>query len=303
MLIAGQRSASPAAHGYQVWARALWAALDLADLAQVPLAGVFEGLSFDALSVRSRRSVPWDEFCIACERLEQRCGGPEACAQLLTSSYHQVLPELRALAGGVVSPLTFARTALEAVSPLIYEGCTFALEDLGQQRFYLELRLRPGARPSLTFFRATIGELRALPRHLGLAAAEVTADYSPTHGNYLVKLPTSRSVVDRALRSLKQRAVQLVLGLAPDGTPVTLSFGGHDSKPEPSRLEQAARRWQLTPRQTAVLQHVVEGASNKEVAATLGCAENTVELHVTQLLRRANVTSRTRLIAEFWSKL
>ena len=291
------------AHGYQVWARAMWAVLDLARLADVPLTGVFDGLSFDAVSVRSRRSVPWDDYCIACERLEQRCGGPEACWRLLTRSYHLVLPEFRALTGKLISPMTFARLALEGLSPLVYEGCSFALETLTRDQLRLELRLRPEARPSLTFFRATVGELQALPTHLSLPAAKVVADFGPTYGNYLVTLPASRSLPDRALRHARDSVVRMVLGFAPDGAPMTFSFGGSSAGSAQSRLEAAKLAWELTARQQTVLACVIEGASNKEIAETLGCAENTVEFHVTQLLRRARVTSRARLMAHFWSKL
>jgi DNA-binding NarL/FixJ family response regulator len=45
----------------------------------------------------------------------------------------------------------------------------------------------------------------------------------------------------------------------------------------------------------------VRGKSNKEIARSLACAENTVELHVTQLLRRASASSRAELIARYWS--
>jgi DNA-binding CsgD family transcriptional regulator len=281
----------------------LWAVLDLARLADVPLTGVFEGLSFDAVSARSQRSVPWDDYCIVCERLEQRCGGPEACWRLLTNSYHLVLPEFRALAGRLISPMTFARTVLEGLSPIVYEGCSFAFESLTRDQLRLELRLRPGARPSTTFFRATVGELRALPRHLSLPAAKVVADFGPTYGNYLVTLPPSRSLTDRVVRRARDSVVRLVLGFAADGAPMTFSFGGTSAGSAQSRLEAARLAWELTDRQQTVLACVIEGASNKEIAETLGCAENTVEFHVTQLLRRARVTSRARLMAHFWSKL
>ena len=66
------------------------------------------------------------------------------------------------------------------------------------------------------------------------------------------------------------------------------------------RLSAAATRWSLTPRQIDALRFVAQGHSNKEVAAELGCAENTVELHVTQLLRKSSSNSRAQLIARFW---
>jgi DNA-binding NarL/FixJ family response regulator len=68
-----------------------------------------------------------------------------------------------------------------------------------------------------------------------------------------------------------------------------------------SRLSAAARRWRLTPRQSEVLCLVARGDANKIIAATLGCAERTVELHVTAILAKAGVDGRTALVAKVWS--
>jgi DNA-binding CsgD family transcriptional regulator len=65
-----------------------------------------------------------------------------------------------------------------------------------------------------------------------------------------------------------------------------------------TRAYAAARHWALTPRQTEVLALLVGGAANKSIAVSLGCAENTVEVHVTAILRRAQVGSRAELIAK-----
>jgi DNA-binding CsgD family transcriptional regulator len=301
--VVGPTLAEPArAASYQVWARALWAPLALADLAGLCSDRVFMDLPFDAVSVRARRSIDWDDFCVACERLEELCGGPEACQHLLATSYHLVLPELRSFAGLLARPATFARLMIEGVSPLIYQGCAFSLEELERDRIRVSLRLRPGARPSLTFFRATIGELRALPRHIGLPPAIVSADVGPEHGNYDVLLPPSQSLATRTLRVARQ-GVRFVLGLAPDGAEIALTFGETTNTDPCWRLHAAAEAWQLTTRQREILASVVDGSSNKEVALALACAENTVELHVTQILKKAGVTSRARLIAHYWSRL
>ncbi len=50
----------------------------------------------------------------------------------------------------------------------------------------------------------------------------------------------------------------------------------------------------LTPRQTEVLRLLVKGASNKEIADALGCAEATVRVHVSTLLRLLDVENRTQ---------
>jgi DNA-binding CsgD family transcriptional regulator len=286
---------------YMVWARALRAAFDVAALHHVSLTDACSGLPFDAASLRTLRYVRWEDYCVACERLEAACGGPETCQRLLEESYHEVLSEFRGFASGVLSPLSFARLTLGWLSPLVYQGCTFDLEERGPNELRVTLQLRAGARPSLTFFRATVGELRALPRHLGLEAAHVRASYDAEHGVYDMLLPASRSVVDRAL-SLVEQGAQLVLSADLLGVPLTLDLQP-SSGDLATRLEVARHRWSLTMRQLNVLSSLVEGDSNKEIAQRLECAENTVELHVTGLLRRAGVNSRSRLLAHFWSRL
>jgi DNA-binding CsgD family transcriptional regulator len=61
-----------------------------------------------------------------------------------------------------------------------------------------------------------------------------------------------------------------------------------------------AQRFSLTPKQLEVLTHVVEGLTNKEIAAELGCAESTIELHVSGLFRKIAVDNRGALIAAYW---
>lgn len=276
---------------YQVWARSLWAYLDLAALARVPVETAFRGMPFDANTVRALSNVSWDDFCVVTERLEELCGGPERCRQLLQQSYHEVLPELHWLTESVTCPVTFARLALEVISPIIYQGCSFAVRDAGPHQLHVALRLRQGARPSLTFFRASIGELQALPRHLGLEPASVSADFSAQHGDYELLLPRSKPGTRPGAAA---RAGESALGLAG-------AAEGPARTDVEARLKAVQLGMALTTRQWQVLGCVIEGASNKEIAEQLGCAENTIELHVTKLLQKAGVASRTRLIAQFWS--
>jgi DNA-binding CsgD family transcriptional regulator len=70
-----------------------------------------------------------------------------------------------------------------------------------------------------------------------------------------------------------------------------------------NRLDEAVRRWSLRKQGAKVLCRLVQGDANKAIAAKLGCAESTIELHVTQILRQAGVDSRAALIAKFWSRL
>ena len=50
----------------------------------------------------------------------------------------------------------------------------------------------------------------------------------------------------------------------------------------------------LTARELEILQYIVEGMSNKEIAAALYISEKTVKNHITSLLRKLDVEDRTQ---------
>ena len=63
------------------------------------------------------------------------------------------------------------------------------------------------------------------------------------------------------------------------------------------RVIAAAAHWGLTARQSEVLALLARGHTNARIASELGCAEGTVEIHVSRILDRAQVESRAALIA------
>lgn len=66
------------------------------------------------------------------------------------------------------------------------------------------------------------------------------------------------------------------------------------------RFRSFAERWNLTERQREVLALLIEGVSNREIADSLETSVKNVEIHVTNLLARAGVENRSRLISRFW---
>jgi DNA-binding CsgD family transcriptional regulator len=56
----------------------------------------------------------------------------------------------------------------------------------------------------------------------------------------------------------------------------------------------------LTRRQGQILALVVEGRSNRAIAALLGVGERTVEAHLTAIYERAQVEGRSQLVARLW---
>jgi DNA-binding CsgD family transcriptional regulator len=79
------------------------------------------------------------------------------------------------------------------------------------------------------------------------------------------------------------------------------AFGGALARETALRAEWFAREHSLTARQTEVLVHLASGKANKTIAALLGRAENTVELHVTALFAKLGCECRAELVARFWT--
>lgn len=59
----------------------------------------------------------------------------------------------------------------------------------------------------------------------------------------------------------------------------------------------------LTSREIAICKMVVEGKANKEISRTLALAEGTVKNHVSDILSKLNVRSRTELTAKVLNRL
>ena len=66
----------------------------------------------------------------------------------------------------------------------------------------------------------------------------------------------------------------------------------------PASLNIAARVCSLTRSEIKVLQLVRQGFSNKQIAFELGIGETTVKAHITAILRKLNVISRTQIVVE-----
>ena len=283
---------------HEVWARLAWAVLELGD--ELGATGaLLAGLPFDEAGLRTRKRIAWDDYCSMIERLCVAAGGPRALEELLATSYNATLPEMRAAAGAFVSPKLLFRFVFDVIDPLAFPMIESRYEDLGGDRIRVSQFLLPGVRPCIDYFHGSSGAIRALPGHLGLPQAElVDREISPSHGIWEVRVPPSRTIARRA----RQIAVRIVLGAEADGTLVTATVATPGPAHETIRLGHAVASWQLTPRQADVLALVAAGKTNKEIAQQLACADNTVELHVTNVLRKAGLSSRSQLIARFWSE-
>jgi DNA-binding NarL/FixJ family response regulator len=66
----------------------------------------------------------------------------------------------------------------------------------------------------------------------------------------------------------------------------------------PGTKDIATRLAELTPAQMRVLQLIRHGRLNKQIAHELGVSETTVKAHVSEILRKLNVVSRTQAVIE-----
>ena len=63
-------------------------------------------------------------------------------------------------------------------------------------------------------------------------------------------------------------------------------------QPEEDSTELSGKIDELTPREVEVLEQVVTGATNKEIAETLHITENTVKIHLRNILEKLHVQNR-----------
>jgi DNA-binding NarL/FixJ family response regulator len=117
-----------------------------------------------------------------------------------------------------------------------------------------------------------------------------------------------RSIVRQALaygaagfvpKSSKKTEIAAALVAVTSGeiyVPEGLSVGQVASAP--AQAELLARLATLTPQQLRVLQMLRQGLLNKQIAYELSVGETTVKAHVTEVLRKLGVYSRTQAVIE-----
>jgi len=76
-------------------------------------------------------------------------------------------------------------------------------------------------------------------------------------------------------------------------------YGGDDDAPiDDDTRKMIERLASLTPQQIRVLQMICNGLLNKQIAYELSVGETTVKAHVSEILRKLNVSSRTQAVIE-----
>ncbi len=174
-----------------------------------------------------------------------------------------------------------------------------ALTPALQRRLGLEVRLREAG----LLTAALEAALEALPQPAYVITSTGRAVHANTAGRARLER-ASRSITAELRRLARGEPVAEDLSLTPLRTPglaphfliIDRGANAHAF----ARVQALAGRWGLTAREAEVLERLVQGETNKAISARLGCAERTVEVHVTHVLGKAQVESRSALIAKFF---
>jgi DNA-binding CsgD family transcriptional regulator/PAS domain-containing protein len=171
--------------------------------------------------------------------------------------------------------------------------------------------LRGLARP---MHHRLLAERRLARDHLAAAAFDALLEAIPppaflidARGAVRETNAAARRLLERRDREIRAALVDALGGL-PTSVPVYLTrvhdrgMAMHwlavvDVDRAEARVSAAAERYHFTPREAETLLWVVRGATNQRIAAELGCSERTVEAHIANLFTKADVASRTELVA------
>ena len=118
---------------------------------------------------------------------------------------------------------------------------------------------------------------------------------------------TGRGNIETGVQAMKGGAVDfLTKPVEPDllfaAVAVALERGQTERLARREKVDHGNRLARLTPREREVLDRVVEGLLNKQIAAELGIAEKTVKVHrarVMQKLEVRTIAGLVRLVADF----
>ena len=130
----------------------------------------------------------------------------------------------------------------------------------------------------------------ALQRALAEGASRLPVIFLTGHGD-----------LDSGIRAMKLGAADFLTKPVDDArliaaVELALERNGRLRADDAERADIAARLASLTPRETEVMDLVIEGLLNKQVAAQLGTVEKTVKVHRARVMAKMQVRSVTALV-------
>ena len=186
------------------------------------------------------------------------------------ASFLKSVSRLLRAAGYSVQSFESAKQFLEQLAPEM-SGCVLAdLQMPGLNGLELQEALAKSANPLPVVFLSAQGDIPATVQAMRRGAED-----------FLTKLSPKEKLLDAVARALARGTLE---------------------RRERERMRELRGRFDaLTPRELEVLEQVVRGRLNKQIADDLGINERTVKLHRTNLTRRLQVQSvaeLTRLVNE-----
>jgi two-component system response regulator FixJ len=186
------------------------------------------------------------------------------------ASFLKSVSRLLRAEGCAVETFDSAKKFLEQLGPEM-SGCVLTdLEMPGLNGLELQEALAKSDNPMPVIFLSAQGDIPTTVQAMRRGAED-----------FLTKLGPKEKLLDAVRQALKR--------------------GAHERRERGRLRELRARFDALTPREREVLEHVVLGKMNKQIAEVLGINERTVKLHRTNLTRALQVRSvaeLTRLAAE-----
>lgn len=263
------------------------------------------GLPFDEKSLEGNVRLDWDVFVTFVERLQRAAGGLEQLRKV--GEVHQELqrkaffPDVQKLAGQLVSPLRFFRFFWGPVSRSAFPHVVVDYTEKPPDQVTVTLTLPPKYRDCPGFFVLTEGATRNGTLYIGLPPCDVQMELRPRSATYRITLPRSRRLA-ATIDDVAEAAIAAIEAVHTRFIQMFQLSEATATATDRDRVARAAAAWGLTRREAQVFELLLRGQSNKEIAAALGCAEGTVELHVSHLLRKSGAASRMELASQFWSR-
>jgi len=144
--------------------------------------------------------------------------------------------------------------------------------------------------PGATGFSGVLRVRAAYPK---LPVIIVSGHEEPTVVREALSLGVAGYAPKSAPRRELARAMQEVLAGS-----VYVPQGYAERAAEGSEHEILRRLRELTPQQLLVLEMIREGKQNKQIAQELSLAETTIKAHVSEILRKLRVFTRTKAVVE-----